>query len=142
MTEVVQWFCAAVTTMFSSMACAVDTLNQSGFNQTAWLPVHSWTYPGGGYRAWHVAVFGVVGAGLTALGFGIGADAWFIIAIAVAARFHQHARITSYTWAQVLAWAGGSALWIVVTFIAWLIRGRQDRPSRSRSCPATSRGGS
>jgi Fusaric acid resistance protein-like len=29
---------------------------------------------------------------------------------------------------QVLAWAGGSALWIAVTFIGWLIRGREDRP--------------
>ena len=35
--------------MFGSMAYAVDTLNQSGFNQTSWLPVHSWTYSGGDY---------------------------------------------------------------------------------------------
>jgi hypothetical protein len=62
---------------------------------------------------------------------------WFIIALAVAAGFHHTAQnasytlaahITSYTWAQVLAWAGGSALWIAVTFVAWLIRGREDRP--------------
>ena len=34
--------------------------------------------PGGGfgYRASRVAIFALVGAGLTALGFGIGADAW------------------------------------------------------------------
>jgi len=119
--------------------------------------------PGGGYgyRVWHVAVFAVIGAGVTALGFGIGGDAWgwlvlaafavtlaaglaamfgvhrfvaayllnvwFIIAVALASGFH-HAHITSYTWAQVLAWAGGSALWIAVTFGEWLIRGRQDRP--------------
>jgi roadblock/LC7 domain-containing protein len=49
LTGIAQWFCAAVTTMFSSMAYAVDTLNQSGFNQTHWLPVHSWTYSGGDY---------------------------------------------------------------------------------------------
>jgi hypothetical protein len=120
--------------------------------------------PGGGYgyRASHIAVFALIGAALTALGFGIGGDAWgwlvlaafavtlaaglaatfgvhrfvaayllnvwFIIALGLASSFHHHAHITSYTWAQVLAWAGGSALWIAVTFVAWLIRGRQDRP--------------
>jgi roadblock/LC7 domain-containing protein len=45
----VQWLCAAVTTMFGSMAYAVDTLSQSGFNQTSWLPVHSWTFTGGDF---------------------------------------------------------------------------------------------
>jgi roadblock/LC7 domain-containing protein len=49
LTGVAQWFCAAVTAMFGSMAYAVDTLNQSGFNQTGWLPVHSWHYSGGDY---------------------------------------------------------------------------------------------
>ena len=53
---------------------------------------------------------------------------WFIVALGVAFSFHHHARITSYTWAQVLAWVGGAALWIAVTFVAWLVRGRQDRP--------------
>ena len=116
------------------------------------------TDPGGSYRsrASRVAVFGLTGAGLTALGFGIGGDAWgwlvlaafavtlvaglavtfgvhrfvaalllniwFIVALALAFSFHRHAHITSYTWAQTLAWAGGTALWIAVTFIAWLIR--------------------
>ena len=49
MTGIMQWFCAAITTMFGSMAYAVDTVNQSGFNQTSWLPVRSWTYSGGDY---------------------------------------------------------------------------------------------
>ena len=49
LTGIAQWFCAAVTTMFGSMAYAVDTLNQSGFNQAGWLPVHSWHYSGGDY---------------------------------------------------------------------------------------------
>jgi hypothetical protein len=109
-----------------------------------------------------MAVFALAGAGLTALGFGIGGDAWgwlvlaafavtlaaglaaafgvrrfvaalllnlwFIVTLGIASSYHQHAHITSYTWAQVLAWAGGAALWIAVTFIAWLIRGRADRP--------------
>jgi Fusaric acid resistance protein-like len=127
--------------------------------------------PGGGYahRASHIAIFALIGAGVTALGFGIGGDAWgwlvlaasvvtlvaglavtfgvhrfvaayllniwFIIALGLAFSFHHHAHITSYTWAQVLAWAGGSALWIAVTFIAWLIRGREDRPQPVAELP-------
>ena len=127
--------------------------------------------PGGGfgYRASHIAVFALIGAGLTALGFGIGGDGWgwlvlatfavtlvaglaaafgvrrfvtalllnlwFIIALGLAFSFHHHAHITSYTWAQVLAWAGGSALWIAVTFIWWLIRRREDRPQPVAELP-------
>ncbi len=127
--------------------------------------------PGGGfgYRASHIAVFALIGAALTALGFGIGGDAWgwltlaafavtlaaglavafgvrrfvaalllnlwFIVALGVASSFHHDARITSYTWAQVLAWAGGSALWIAVTFVAWLVRGREDRPQPVAELP-------
>jgi hypothetical protein len=60
---------------------------------------------------------------------------WFIIALGLAFSFHHQARITSYTWAQVLAWAGGSALWIVVTFIEWLIRRHQDRPQPVAEIP-------
>lgn len=47
--EMAQWFCAAITMMFRSMAHVVDLVDQSGFNQTSWLPVHSWTYSGGDY---------------------------------------------------------------------------------------------
>ena len=54
-------------------------------------------------------------------------NVWFIAALALAFSFHQHTRITNYTWAQMVAWAGGSVLWIAVTFIAWLIRGRTDQ---------------
>jgi hypothetical protein len=118
--------------------------------------------PGGSYgqRALRIFVFGAIGAGLTALGFGIGGEAWgwlvlaafavtlvaglavmfgvhrfvaafllniwFIITLAFASSFHHQTRITQYTWAQVVAWSGGVAFWIVVTFIAWLIRGRHD----------------
>jgi len=127
--------------------------------------------PGGGfgYRASRIAVFALIGAGLTALGFGIGGDAWgwlvlaafavtlvaglavafgvrrfvealllniwFIVTLGLASSFHHHAHITSYTWAQVLAWAGGAALWIAVTFIGWLIRGRKDRPQLVAELP-------
>ncbi len=127
--------------------------------------------PGGrfGYRAVRIAVFGLIGAALTALGFGIGGDAWgwlvlaafavtlvaglaatfgvhrfvsalllnlwFVVTLGLAFSFHHHAHITSYTWAQVLAWTGGSALWIAVTFIAWLVRGREDRPQPVAELP-------
>jgi hypothetical protein len=53
---------------------------------------------------------------------------WFILALSLAFAFHQHSHITSYVWAQVCAWVGGSALWIALTFIEWLVRGREDRP--------------
>jgi hypothetical protein len=53
---------------------------------------------------------------------------WFIVALGLASSLHRHAHITSYTWAQVVAWAGGPALWIAVTFTVWLVRGRHDRP--------------
>jgi hypothetical protein len=126
--------------------------------------------PGGayGYGASRIAVFALIGAGLTALGFGIGGDAWgwlvlaaftvtlvaglavmfgvhrfvaglllniwFIIVLGLAFGFH-HAHITSYTWAQVLAWTGGAALWIAVTFTMWLIRGRKDVPQPIAELP-------
>jgi uncharacterized membrane protein YccC len=60
---------------------------------------------------------------------------WFLIAVGLASGFHHHAHITSHTWAQVLAWVGGSALWIAVTFIDWLIHGRQDRPQPIAELP-------
>ena len=133
--------------------------------------------PGGSYgrRAWRLAGFGLIGAGLTALAFGIGGsgwgwlvlaafgvtlvaglavmfgvhtfvaavllNVWFIVALALAFSLHQHPHITNYTWAQVVAWAGGSALWIAVTFIEWLIRGRKDRPQPIAEIPATPHGG-
>ncbi len=55
MTGMAQWFCAAITMTLSSMAYAVDLVAQSGFDQTSWLPVRSWTYSGGDYV---IAVFG------------------------------------------------------------------------------------
>jgi roadblock/LC7 domain-containing protein len=48
-TGIMQWFCAAITTMFGSMAYAVDIATQSSFSETSWLPVQSWTYTGGDY---------------------------------------------------------------------------------------------
>jgi len=48
-TAMMQWFCAAITMMYRSMAHAVDLVSQGGLNQNSWLPVHSWTYSGGDY---------------------------------------------------------------------------------------------
>ena len=98
--------------------------------------------PGGGYgrRARGIAGFGVTGAAVTALAFGIGGAAWgwlvlaafavtlvaglamafgahrfvagnllttwFIIALGTGVSSH-HTHISSYPWAQALAWAGG-----------------------------------
>jgi hypothetical protein len=124
---------------------------------------------GYGYRASRIAAFGLIGAAVTALGFGISGDAWgwlvlvafavtlaaglaamfgvhrfvaavllnlwFVVTLGLGSSLHQHAHVTSYTWAQVLAWAGGSALWIAVTFIAWLVRGRNDRPQPVAELP-------
>ncbi|MEU8123344.1 FUSC family protein [Spirillospora sp. NPDC049024] len=127
--------------------------------------------PGGGYghRVSHISAFALVGAGVTALGFEVGREAWgwpvlaafvvtlvagltvafgvrrlvnalllniwFIVVIGLEFNLHQHARITNHTWAQVLAWAGGAALWIAVTFIWWLIRGRTDSPQPFAEIP-------
>jgi hypothetical protein len=63
--------------------------------------------PGGsyGYRVSHTAVFGLIGAGLTALGFGIGGDAWGWLVLAagvvtlvagLAAMFGVHRFVTAY----------------------------------------------
>ncbi|WP_433475871.1 hypothetical protein ACQPZP_01845 [Spirillospora sp. CA-142024] len=114
--------------------------------------------PGGGYRdrVSRISVFALIGAAVTALGFGIGAEAWgwsalaafgvtlvaglavafgvrrfvnalllniwFIVTLGLGFNLHQHAHITSYVWAQVLAWTGGAALWIAVTVVWWLTR--------------------
>ena len=60
---------------------------------------------------------------------------WFVVTLGLGSSLHEHTHVTSYVWAQVLAWAGGSALWIVVTLIAWLIGGRQDRPQPVAELP-------
>jgi hypothetical protein len=61
---------------------------------------------------------------------------WFIIALAFAVGLHQHPRVTSHLWAQVVAWVAGSAFWILVTFVVWLSRGRRDMPQPFVELPA------
>jgi hypothetical protein len=61
-------------------------------------------------------------------------DLWFVIALVIGAGQHD-SHVTSHTWAQVLAWCGGSALWIALAFAVWLIRGRADRPRPMAELP-------
>ena len=90
---------------------------------------------GGGSWGWVVlaATAVTLAAGLAAA-FGahrfIGAEllnVWFIIALALADSY-QHSHTASHTWAQTLAWLAGAALWLAVSFVAWLARGREERP--------------
>jgi roadblock/LC7 domain-containing protein len=53
--EMAQWFCVAVTAMFSSMAFAVNSVSATGFGQPSWLPLKGWAFDGGDYS---VAVHG------------------------------------------------------------------------------------
>jgi hypothetical protein len=62
-------------------------------------------------------------------------NVWFIVAIGVAVGLHHQTNITSHTWAQVVAWVGGSALWIALAFLGWLLRGRNDRPQPIEEVP-------
>ncbi|WP_037676299.1 FUSC family protein [Streptomyces globisporus] len=98
---------------------------------------------GGAAWGWLVlAAFAVTLAAGLAVAFGVHRfvaalllNVWFIAALGVGSSFHHHAHITSYVWAQTLAWAGGAALWIAVMFIGWLFRGRTDRPQSIAELP-------
>ncbi|MEU6646677.1 FUSC family protein [Saccharomonospora sp. NPDC046836] len=96
---------------------------------------------GSGWGWLALAAFAVTLVASLAVAFGVHRfvaslllNVWFIVTLGIAFSFQQ-AHITSYTWAQVLAWAGGAALWIAVTFTGWLIRGRRDRPQLVAELP-------
>ena len=81
-----------------------------------------------------------LGAGLT-IKFGLHRfivalilNTWFFVALVLGSN-HHNAHVTSHTWAQALAWVGGTALWIALTFMGWLIRGRKDRPQPIAELP-------
>ena len=97
---------------------------------------------GGGACGWVVlaASATTLAAGLAAT-FGvhrfIAADAlniWFLVALAIADSY-QRSQTASHPWAQALAWLAGAALWIAVSFLAWLARGRKDRPQYVAELP-------
>jgi len=60
---------------------------------------------------------------------------WFIVAVGLAVTIDQQSQISSHIWAQVVAWLSGSALWIAVSLITWLIHGRQDMPQPVAEIP-------
>jgi hypothetical protein len=64
--------------------------------------------------------------GLHAFVAGVLLNVWFIIAIGLPAAYKLD-KVTSHTWAQVLAWLAGSALWIAFAWLMWLARGRKAR---------------
>jgi hypothetical protein len=59
---------------------------------------------------------------------------WFIIALTLPNAYALD-RATSHTWGQVLAWVAGAALWIAVTGVLWLARGRTDEPQPVQEIP-------
>ena len=97
---------------------------------------------GGGAWGWvTLAAFATTLAAGLAAAFGahrfIGADllnVWFLIALAVADSY-QHSQTASHTWAQTLAWLAGAALWLAVSLVAWLARGREERPQYVAELP-------
>ncbi|AKH84400.1 hypothetical protein AA958_21860 [Streptomyces sp. CNQ-509] len=60
---------------------------------------------------------------------------WFIAALALSFQLDHHSGPTSHTWAQVVAWAGGAALWLAVTTAGWLARGRGNGPRETSDAP-------
>jgi hypothetical protein len=59
---------------------------------------------------------------------------WFFVALVLGSN-HHNAHVTSHTWAQAVAWVGGTALWIALDFIVWLIQRRKDRPPAVSELP-------
>ncbi|HTP21033.1 MAG TPA: FUSC family protein [Solirubrobacteraceae bacterium] len=90
-----------------------------------------------GEKAWELVVLAafvvtVIGGlavkyGLHRYTAGYVLNCWFIIAIGLPASYRLD-RYTSHTWAQMLAWVAGCALWVAIIFIGWLARGRGSRP--------------
>ena len=69
-------------------------------------------------------------------------DVWFIVVLGVAFSLDHQTRITSYTWAQVLAWTGGRRCGSRWRSSGGWSAGVRTSPSRSRRSPVTPRGGS
>ena len=128
--------------------------------------------PGGAfaYRTQRMVLYGVIGALLTALGFGIGGgpwglvvaaafvvtllgglavkyglhrfvggmllNAWFLIAIAMPAPYKLDG-IQTVAWKQAVAWLVASAIWIALTGVLWLVRGRKPRPQWIAEIPGS-----
>jgi len=53
-------------------------------------------------------------------------NCWFLVAIAVPEAHHQNAATSGWL-AQAIAWLVGGALFIAITFIGWLLKGRREQ---------------
>jgi len=53
-------------------------------------------------------------------------NSWFLVAIAVPEGHHLHASNSGW-WQQALAWLVGAALFIALTFVGWLLKGRKEQ---------------
>jgi Fusaric acid resistance protein-like len=60
---------------------------------------------------------------------------WFLVAISVPAGEHLTPAHSGW-WQQALAWLLGSALWIAVTLVGWLLLGRKARATNFPEIPA------
>jgi len=65
---------------------------------------------------------------------GILLNAWFLVALAIPAAF-QADGVKTGAWPQALAWLIGSAGWIAVTWVAWLVRGKEAQPTHMPEFP-------
>lgn len=76
----------------------------------------------------------VINFDLQAFVAGILLNAWFLICLATVTGLP--AAVTPHPWNQALAWLIGAGIWIVFTFVLWLVRGRVSRPSPLPEIPA------
>jgi len=98
----------------------------------------------GGGPWWIVLVVSVVLTFLSGLVIKYGAHtytaalmllSWFLVAISVPAGEHLSPAHSGW-WQQALAWLVGSALWIAVTLVGWLVLGRKARATNFPEIPA------
>ena len=59
---------------------------------------------------------------------------WFILALAQPSLYNLD-RVQADTWQHTLAWLVGCALWIAVSGVVWLARGRGPRPAPAEAIP-------
>ena len=99
---------------------------------------------GGGAWGWVVlATFVVTLLGGLAVKYGLhrfvgGAllNAWFLIAAAMPASY-KLGGVQPVAWKQALAWLVASAIWVALTGVVWLVRGRKDRPQWIAEIPGS-----
>lgn len=62
---------------------------------------------------------------------------WFFVALILPADF-EASHVSTSAWAQALAWLIGSAYWVAVALVGWLVRHRRSQASRFPEIPADS----